>query len=66
MSDPSDPCRGAAEADPPPQPPERPLPSDCCGNGCGTCVVDLYEQALERYRAALADWQARHRESGAS
>ncbi len=46
--------------DPRPVPPEKPLPSDCCGDGCVMCVNDVYEQQLEDYEAALAAWQARH------
>ena len=45
--------------DPPPVAPERPLPSDCCDGGCAVCVWDVYDEALRRYRIALADWQAR-------
>jgi hypothetical protein len=47
--------------DPPPAAPERPLPGDCCRSGCNPCVFDLYQDALERYRAQLAAWEARHR-----
>ena len=49
--------------DPRPQPPEKPLPMDCCESGCPVCVHDAYASELERYRAALADWQARHPEA---
>ncbi|RZA36537.1 MAG: hypothetical protein EOP92_04795 [Lysobacteraceae bacterium] len=45
--------------DPPPQPPDKPDPADCCGGGCVTCVYDAYETARERYEEALAAWQAR-------
>lgn len=45
--------------DPPPIPPERPAASECCNSGCDPCVLDLYEQALDRYRAACAAWQTR-------
>jgi hypothetical protein len=47
-------------ADPPPVRPTEPDAADCCGEGCTHCVYDLYEEALERYRVALAAWQARH------
>lgn len=45
--------------DPKPQPPAAPGPDDCCHSGCAWCVLDLYYEDLERYRAALAAWQAR-------
>ncbi|WP_426663571.1 oxidoreductase-like domain-containing protein [Rhodanobacter aciditrophus] len=56
---PADPPADLA-GDPRPQPPPEPDPADCCGEGCVPCVYDIYEQALERYKAALAAWQERH------
>jgi Oxidoreductase-like protein, N-terminal. len=47
-------------ADPPPVRPTEPDAADCCGEGCVRCVYDVYEEALEHYRAALAAWQAHH------
>ena len=47
-------------ADPRPQPPEPPLPTDCCGSGCTVCVYDLHAEAEAAYRQALAAWRARH------
>ena len=44
--------RGSAPASPPVAP-RLPLPEECCGQGCTPCVYDLYEQELEKYRAAL-------------
>jgi hypothetical protein len=49
--------------DPPPLPPEKPLPSDCCEGGCDPCVFESYEEALAHYRDELARWKAR-REAG--
>jgi hypothetical protein len=46
--------------DPRPAPPDRPHPDECCQCGCDPCVYDLYYDALERYEAALAAWEARH------
>jgi hypothetical protein len=45
--------------DPPPVRPIRPSQDDCCKGSCDPCVFDLYEQALERYRADLEVWQKR-------
>ena len=50
--------------DPLPVRPVEPDAGDCCGEGCVPCVFDSYEQALERYRVALAAWQGRHPEAG--
>ena len=30
-----------------PRKPERPLDSDCCGQGCVPCVFDLYEEEVK-------------------
>jgi hypothetical protein len=46
--------------DPPPRRPTEPDPADCCGAGCVPCVYDRYEDALERWRDALAAWCERH------
>ena len=45
--------------------PRRPEEDECCGTGCVPCVFDVYEEALERYRAALAAWKARHPDADA-
>lgn len=45
--------------DPRPTPPERPDDSECCRSGCDPCIFDLYQQALEQYRARLRAWEAR-------
>ena len=29
-----------------PLPPEKPLESDCCGQGCVPCVKEIYEENL--------------------
>nr|XP_043616651.1 uncharacterized protein LOC122588577 [Erigeron canadensis] len=41
-----------AEKQPPeklPEPPEKPLPGDCCGSGCVRCVWDVYYEELDEY-----------------
>jgi hypothetical protein len=35
------------------QPPREPLPGQCCGNGCATCVWHVYDRELTRYRQWL-------------
>ncbi|UUZ47764.1 oxidoreductase-like domain-containing protein [Massilia sp. B-10] len=45
--------------DPMPVEPVQPGLDDCCRSGCTPCVFDLYEDAMDRYRAELAKWQAR-------
>jgi len=39
-------------------PPIKPLPGDCCGNGCSPCVWDIYYEELERFEAEKAKRQA--------
>jgi hypothetical protein len=46
--------------DPKPLPPAEPDPEDCCGEGCVHCIYDVYDEAMERYRLALAAWEGRH------
>jgi hypothetical protein len=50
------------DPDPDPQPiaPLQPALEDCCTSGCVYCIFDIYEEKLERYRLALAEWQQRH------
>ena len=46
----------------PPEPPEPPEPPDndaCCHSGCDPCIFDLYDEERERWRVALAAWEAR-------
>ena len=48
--------------DPRPEPPEAPLPSDCCDSGCDPCVHDSYTEELQYYRQQLAKWLERNPE----
>lgn len=57
---PRDHAPGDPPADPRPQPPEAPLPSDCCESGCEPCVYDLHAEAMDDYRHRLAAWLTRH------
>jgi hypothetical protein len=41
-----------------PEPPREPAPEECCGKGCTPCVLDVYAEALERYRAELSKYVA--------
>jgi hypothetical protein len=50
--------------DPRPIPPEKPLPTDCCGGGCAVCVSDAYQDELDAYEARLAAWLVRHPDVG--
>ena len=52
--------------DPRPEPPEKPLPSDCCDSGCDPCVYDSYADELDEYREQLAAWLTRHSEDSAA
>ena len=49
--------RATPKDDPQPVPPVQPDLDDCCHSGCSPCVFDLYDEALERYQVALAEWQ---------
>ncbi len=33
-----------------PEPPEEPLPSECCGRGCEHCVLIVYYDAVDAWR----------------
>ncbi|WP_236597389.1 oxidoreductase-like domain-containing protein [Paraburkholderia kirstenboschensis] len=52
--------------DPRPAPPVQPDLEDCCHSGCSPCVFDLYDEALERYRIALTEWEARQAQRAAA
>jgi hypothetical protein len=48
-------------SDPQPVAPTPPGPDDCCHSGCTWCVLDLYQEELEKYREALKAWEARQK-----
>lgn len=50
----------AAAPDPPPEPPQKPLPMDCCESGCDRCVYDIYADEVSHYHAALDAWRIRN------
>ena len=50
--------RSVTPPPPRPEPPEKPLPTDCCGGGCPVCVLDIYERELAEYEQSLAAWKA--------
>ena len=33
-----------------PEPPTKPLDSECCGNGCSPCVFDIYDEEMEQWQ----------------
>jgi hypothetical protein len=47
--------------DPRPEAPRAPGPDDCCHSGCTWCVLDLYQEELEKYQKALKEWEARQK-----
>ena len=49
-----------------PQPPEKPLPTDCCDGGCDPCVMDVYLDELAAYQKALERWQQQQAKAGPS
>jgi len=59
MSDEAD-NRGRAGEDPGPRLPPKPEPEPCCGSGCDPCVLELYEEALERWERQVAEIKARY------
>ncbi|USX29572.1 oxidoreductase-like domain-containing protein [Oxalobacteraceae bacterium OTU3CINTB1] len=50
--------------DPEPVAPQPPDPRDCCHSGCTWCVDDMYQEELEKYRAAHEAWLARKNSHG--
>jgi len=50
--------------DPPPEPPVPPDDNACCNSGCAYCILDMYQEELATYRAALHAWQQRQQQAG--
>ncbi len=44
----------------------QPELEDCCNSGCTPCIFDIYEDALERYRTELREWETRNPVKGAA
>lgn len=38
-----------------PHPPTRPEPYECCNRGCCPCIMDYYEDALERWKGVVRE-----------
>jgi hypothetical protein len=38
-----------------PKPPERPDPRECCGRGCCPCILDYWEDAMDRWRERVRE-----------
>ncbi|HYL25776.1 MAG TPA: oxidoreductase-like domain-containing protein [Burkholderiales bacterium] len=36
-----------------PDPPEEPLPADCCERGCDRCVFTVYYEAIDAWRRGI-------------
>lgn len=59
MSDKNAPLQ-ASQADPQDAPPVKPVQpdlDDCCNRGCYPCVFDTYDEAMDRYKAAMKLWE---------
>lgn len=51
--------------DPRPVPPQPLEEGACCQGGCSRCVLEIHEEAWERYRLELSAWECRNPENGA-
>ena len=41
-----------------PEPPEEPLPENCCERGCNLCVFTVYYEALDAWRRDIeGEWK---------
>lgn len=41
-----------------PKEPKEPGPGECCGDGCARCVLDVYDERMERWRTRLERYEA--------
>ncbi len=44
-----------------PPKPKPPVPGECCGRGCESCVHVYYQEALEKWQAAADELKAAER-----
>lgn len=45
-----------------PPKPEPPDPAECCGSGCDPCILELYDDELDRWEARVERIRAQWRE----
>ncbi|HZE59694.1 MAG TPA: oxidoreductase-like domain-containing protein [Burkholderiales bacterium] len=38
-----------------PEPPEEPLPENCCERGCDRCVFTIYYEAIDAWRRDIEE-----------
>lgn len=55
-----------SEPDDLPPPPERPDPEECCNSGCVPCIMDYYEEAMERWRDKVAAIKRQRAQNGSA
>ena len=46
--------------------PVKPIPSDCCGQGCTPCVYEQYAQHMELYKQWIEEQKVKKEAKNAS